>query len=98
MKAYELKAVADQINKEKEDPQIEAGYKRISRDLEELARQGKYSYTYSLGYLNVSRKVWQEIAQLLRKDGFSVEFDTQVTHWYSQFDYDKEEIVRISWV
>ncbi len=98
MKAHELKAVADKFNKEKEDPQIEAGYKRISRDLEELARLGKYSHKYYLKYLNVSRKVWQEIALLLRKDGFTVDFDNEVTAWYSNTDWDQEEIVRISWV
>lgn len=98
MKAYELKSLADKANQDKEDPQIEAGYQRISHDLKDIALLGRYTYTYDLSYLNVSAKVWYKIGERLRLDGFKVEFDHEVTAWYSNTDYDQTEVVRISWV
>lgn len=97
MTAYNLKLIANKFNKDQNDPEIEAGYKRLYRDLEELAQQGKYDVTLFLTQLNVSKKIWEAIGERLRKDGFQVEFDTEITAWYSNTDWDQEDVVRISW-
>lgn len=98
MQASELKFLADKANEDKENPQIEAGYQRIIKDLEGKARLGSYSHTYFLSYLNVSKPVWQSIASLLRKNGYIVVFDTETTAWYSNTDYDQEDVVKVSWI
>src|SRR5271166_1143303 len=98
MQASELKFIADKINKDALDPQIEEGVRRILVDLKTVAQQGKYSHTFFLSSLtfNVARVALEGIAGQLRKLGFNVEFATEVTAWYSNTDYDQEEILKVS--
>ncbi len=98
MQAHELKIIADRVNKEKEDPQIESGYKNICQELKELAQQGLYSYTFYLSHLKIKRKVWEEIAKKLQKNGFKTSFDVEITNWYSNTDYDQEDVIKICWL
>lgn len=98
MQAHELKVIADQANKAKEDPEIKTGYHLVLHKLKSVAECGAYSYTFNIQFLNVDLKIWKEIAKLLEKDGFKVKFDREITAMYSNTDWDDEEVVKVSWL
>jgi hypothetical protein len=98
MWAHNLKKMADQVNKNAVDPQIEEAYRRVSFDLKEAAKAGKYSHTLYLNTLNIPPGLWVHVIEKLRKDGFKVDRDTEMTAWYSNTDWDQEDVIRISWL
>ncbi len=98
MKAHELKALADKANKEKEDPQIEAVYHSIQAEIKRFAKDGDYGHAFYLSNFNIPKRLLEMVADLLRKDGFKVHFDREITNWYSNTDYDEEEFMQVSWV
>lgn len=98
MQAHDLKALADKANKDASDPQIEEAYRSISAALKETARYGGYSRTIYLNTIDIQPLLWEHVIEKLRKDGFKVERDTEVTAWYSNTDWDQEDVIRISWL
>ena len=98
MQAYELKSIADKANKDAADPQIEEAYRRVIVDLKDSAKYGSYTRTIFLSTINIQRPLWEKVATLLRKDGFTVSFDTEITAWYTNTDWDQEDVIKISWL
>lgn len=98
MWAHDLKLIADKVNKDAADPQLEEAYRRISFDCKEAAKAGKYNLTVTLSTLNIPTGFWDLVSDKLRKDGFKVDRDTEITAWYSNTDWDQEDVIKISWL
>jgi hypothetical protein len=98
MWAHNLKLIADHTNKQLEDPQIAELYRRLEFDLKKVAESGKYSTQIFLSTANVTKAVWEAVAKRLESDGFKVNFDTEITAWYSNTDWDQEDVINISWI
>lgn len=98
MNASELKFIADKVNKDALEPQMEEGVRRILVDLKKVAQQGKYSHSFFLSSMNLNRLVFEAIATHLRNTGYDVTFATETTAWYSNTDYDQEEVMKVSWL
>jgi tRNA G26 N,N-dimethylase Trm1 len=98
MQANNLKIIADKINKDAEDPKIQEILRLIETEVTTTAKYGKYSQTLYLSKFNVSNSIWNHVADRLRKDGFKVNFDEEITAWYSNTDYDQEKVIKISWL
>lgn len=98
MQAHELKVLADKANLQKQDPLIESTYKIIQAELKSAAKDGDYGKAFYLCNFNAPKRILELVAGKLRKDGFKVHFDKEITNWYSNTDYDEEEFMQVSWV
>lgn len=63
----------------------------------QAAKQGKKSLSIWLSELGISKPVGTVIAEELEKDGFKCSITTEAVAYYSNTDWDDDDLLFISW-
>lgn len=63
----------------------------------EAAKQGKVSLHIWCGDRNISKQDAETVARELVRDGFKCTVTKEITAWYSNTDWDEDELLFVSW-
>ena len=63
----------------------------------EAAKQGKVSFHIWCGDRNISKQDAETVARELVRDGFKCTVTKEITAWYSNTDWDEDELLFVSW-
>ena len=63
----------------------------------EAAKQGKVSLHIWCGDRNISKQDAETVARELVRDGFKCTVTREITAWYSNTDWDEDELLFVSW-
>lgn len=63
----------------------------------QAAKQGDFSISLWLSDLGITKEAAELVAKELEQDGFKCTISNEITAWYSNTDWDSDDLLLISW-
>lgn len=99
MLAKELREIAQKVKDNSLSERTKGLVRYVRVQAKEAAASGSFGLKYNLdeNFPWTKEECLKAIPILEKEDGFKATLDSEISHWYSNTDWDDEEFFKITW-